>query len=96
MSYTLFSPAKINLCLHVTGYNPLTSYHHLESVVLFANWGDVLHIAFDKHFSLFVNGEIANIPVDESNILYKTIRVLEKHNFNIPPLKMTLEKSCSL
>lgn len=39
-----FAPAKINLCLHVTGRRP-DGYHLLDSLVVFADVGDVVRIA---------------------------------------------------
>lgn len=92
MSYTLFSPAKINLCLHVTGYDPKTSFHHLESVVAFARWGDFLYITPSDHFSMTLTGTIKNVPIDNHNILYKTIDILQKHHIHVPPLQITIEK----
>lgn len=38
-----FAPAKINLTLHVTGRRD-DGYHLLESLVVFADFGDVLHL----------------------------------------------------
>ena len=41
--YTECAPAKINLCLHLTGLRD-DGYHLLESLVVFTEFGDVLRV----------------------------------------------------
>lgn len=52
---TIFSPAKINLYLHITGRRP-DGYHELDSLVSFANIGDEIRIAPAQKFTFHING----------------------------------------
>jgi 4-diphosphocytidyl-2-C-methyl-D-erythritol kinase len=52
------APAKVNLFLHVTGRRA-DGYHLLDSLVVFAGVGDVLHARFDGELSLAVTGPFA-------------------------------------
>ena len=48
---SLFSPAKINLFLHITGKRS-DGYHNLQTVFRLLNWGDTLHFQVsDKQFN---------------------------------------------
>lgn len=48
---SLFSPAKINLFLHITGKRA-DGYHDLQTVFRLLNWGDTLHFQVsDKQFN---------------------------------------------
>ncbi len=51
----VFAPAKVNLCLHVTGQRA-DGYHLLDSIVGFADVGDVLEMSFDRQAGLTVAG----------------------------------------
>ena len=52
------APAKINLALHVTGRRP-DGYHLLDSLVVFADVGDVVEVAHADEVSLSVSGPFA-------------------------------------
>lgn len=54
----VFAPAKVNLHLHVTGRRD-DGYHTLDSLVMFADIGDVLTFEKTKHFSFAVEGPFA-------------------------------------
>ncbi len=49
------APAKINLCLHVTGRRP-DGYHLIDSIVAFAAVGDVVTVAPADALTLSVDG----------------------------------------
>ncbi|MGH1375311.1 MAG: 4-(cytidine 5'-diphospho)-2-C-methyl-D-erythritol kinase [Alphaproteobacteria bacterium] len=54
----IFSPAKINLFLHITGKRS-DGYHTLDSLVSFADIGDTIEIAPADSFSFQTNGPFA-------------------------------------
>ena len=51
----VFAPAKINLYLHVTGHRS-DGYHLLDSLIVFANVGDVVEVERSSSLSLEVEG----------------------------------------
>lgn len=65
------APAKINLALHVTGQRA-DGYHLLDSLVVFAGYGDVLHFSPARSLDLSVRGVFAKgVPTDDSNLALK-------------------------
>ncbi|MCP4842191.1 MAG: 4-(cytidine 5'-diphospho)-2-C-methyl-D-erythritol kinase, partial [Halieaceae bacterium] len=40
-SFSLLSPAKLNLFLHITGRRP-DGYHELQTLFQLLDWGDIL------------------------------------------------------
>src|SRR6056297_2877209 len=83
-----FAPAKINLTLHVTGQQA-DGYHLLDSLVVFADFGDRVRVRRGDGLSLDVTGPMAQgVPVDDSNLVLRAARAaglrdaaitLEKH-----------------
>jgi 4-diphosphocytidyl-2-C-methyl-D-erythritol kinase len=70
------APAKINLCLHLTGLRD-DGYHLLESLVVFADVGDVLRVSPSDDLSLTVDGPFAEgVPTDDANLVLKAARRL--------------------
>ncbi|MFA8386739.1 MAG: 4-(cytidine 5'-diphospho)-2-C-methyl-D-erythritol kinase [Pelagibaca sp.] len=70
---TEFAPAKINLALHVTGQQA-NGYHLLDSLVVFADVGDVLSITPADSMSLTVDGTFATgVPKDARNLVWKAL-----------------------
>ena len=68
------APAKINLCLHVTGQRP-DGYHLLDSLVVFADVGDVIEVRAAPTLSLRVIGPQArDLPVGEDNLVLRAAR----------------------
>ncbi|WP_307726340.1 4-(cytidine 5'-diphospho)-2-C-methyl-D-erythritol kinase [Sinisalibacter aestuarii] len=81
-----FAPAKINLCLHVTGQRP-DGYHLLDSLVVFADIGDRVRVMPADAISLEVTGPMAGgVPADERNLVWKAAQL-----FDIP-VAITLDK----
>ena len=81
------APAKINLTLHVTGRRP-DGYHLLDSLVVFADLGDVLRVAPAETASLRVTGPMADgVPTGPENLVRRAAELmgvaaeieLEKH-----------------
>ena len=72
-SATEFAPAKINLALHVTGQQA-NGYHVLDSLVVFADVGDVLSVLPTAQTSLTVGGPFAEgVPEDAGNLVWKAL-----------------------
>ena len=87
-----FAPAKINLCLHVTGQNG-NGYHELDSLVLFTTCGDRISVSQDKDWTLKLSGPYGqDIPQGAENLVWRAAEMttpggggiiqLEK---NLPP-----------
>ncbi|KMW59912.1 4-diphosphocytidyl-2-C-methyl-D-erythritol kinase [Candidatus Rhodobacter oscarellae] len=67
----VFAPAKVNLCLHVTGRRE-DGYHLIDSLVCFAPFGDHLDINRGNTLSLTVEGpEAQGVPSDMQNLAMK-------------------------
>ncbi len=76
----VFAPAKINLTLHVTGHRR-DGYHLLDSLVVFAPFGDTLTINPGKSLTLHVEGpERLDVPDDMENLVLKVARMLSPEN----------------
>lgn len=66
-----FAPAKVNLTLHVTGRRA-DGYHRLDSVVAFADIGDMLTAGPGD--SLSVTGPFAEgVPTDDGNLVRRAL-----------------------
>lgn len=83
------APAKINLALHVTGLRA-DGYHLLDSLVVFADCGDVLRFEPAQRLTLEVTGPMAaGVPTGAANLILRAARLfgpdkgaritLEKH-----------------
>lgn len=91
--FQLLAPAKINLFLHVTGKR-LDGYHLLQSVMAFADAGDVLTFAPQANFSLEVSGPFgAALSSGEDNLVYKAALALAREYGVAPSGRITLEKN---
>ena len=85
----VFAPAKVNLTLHVTGQRA-DGYHTLDSLVVFADVGDLLHVAVGNTLSLTIEGaEAAQVPTDTSNLIMQVAALFQ----DMPGAAFLLEKS---
>lgn len=76
-SVAIFSPAKLNLFLAITGRRS-DGFHDLVSVATPLAWGDTLHatkVAKAGDFSLTCDDPA--VPMDESNLVLKAARAFE-------------------
>ncbi|SPF77654.1 4-(cytidine 5'-diphospho)-2-C-methyl-D-erythritol kinase [Pseudoprimorskyibacter insulae] len=81
-----FAPAKINLCLHVTGQRA-DGYHLLDSLVAFAEVGDHLTLTRSEVMQLQVTGPMAQgVPTDGRNLCWKAAKAFGQ------PAAITLDK----
>lgn len=67
-SVAAFAPAKVNLALHVTGQRS-DGYHLLDSLVMFADFGDHLTVSASDAPTMSVTGPLAQgVPTDATNL----------------------------
>lgn len=76
-SLRLLAPAKINLCLHVTGKRD-DGYHLLESLIVFADIGDDLEVHTSDSIGLELRGPQAGILGSDQteNLIIRAARML--------------------
>ena len=71
-----FAPAKINLCLHVTGQRA-DGYHLLDSLVAFASVGDRVSADIGPELALRITGpEAADLAAGPDNLVLRAARAL--------------------
>jgi 4-diphosphocytidyl-2-C-methyl-D-erythritol kinase len=89
---TEFAPAKINLCLHVTGRRR-DRYHLLDSLVVFASIGDRLHAAAAGDLSLTIGGAFgAGLGTGPDNLVLRAAQALAIRLGRPPGARLHLEK----
>jgi 4-diphosphocytidyl-2-C-methyl-D-erythritol kinase len=72
----MLAPAKINLYLHVVGRRP-DGYHLLDSLIVFAETGDLVMAAPDTALSLSIDGPFAvKLAADDDNLVLRAARGL--------------------
>ncbi len=70
--------AKVNLYLHVTGRRP-DGYHEIDSLVVFAGFGDRLHVAAADYLDLRVSGPLASVvPKDAENLAFRAAQAMSE------------------
>jgi 4-diphosphocytidyl-2-C-methyl-D-erythritol kinase len=89
--------AKVNLALHVLGRRP-DGYHELDSIVAFADFGDVLHFEASARWELSASGPFATgLPDPENNIVAAACRaaaaIAGELGRPLPPMRIGLEKN---
>jgi 4-diphosphocytidyl-2-C-methyl-D-erythritol kinase len=91
MSAVEAAPAKINLCLHVTGQRE-DGYHLLDSLVVFAEVGDKLSARPWQGLSLSITGpEGAGLSAGADNLVLRAARLMGARD-----LALTLDKRLPL
>ncbi|MEM1197700.1 MAG: 4-(cytidine 5'-diphospho)-2-C-methyl-D-erythritol kinase [Pseudomonadota bacterium] len=85
-----FAPAKVNLCLHITGRRA-DGYHLLDSLVVFADVGDQLSFARADDLALKMSGPFAGaLDVTSDNLIFKAAHLLGDR---VPGAAVSLIKS---
>jgi 4-diphosphocytidyl-2-C-methyl-D-erythritol kinase len=93
MSVRVFAPAKINLTLQV-GAPRADGMHPLQSVVAFADIGDVVEAKASSRLSLAINGDFAeHLEADPENLVLRAARALAEAAGVPARAKLTLEKN---
>lgn len=94
-----FSPAKINLFLHILGRR-VDGYHELESLVYFTEFGDYITIRESDGFDLSFSGPYGDILKQEAkqqpNLVTKAVKMLEDLSGRRFPLEVHIEKNIPL
>jgi 4-diphosphocytidyl-2-C-methyl-D-erythritol kinase len=89
---SMAAPAKLNLYLHVTGRRE-DGYHTLDSLVAFADFGDVLHAEAAPSLSLAVTGPFAaGLAAEPDNLVLRAARALAAAAGVAPRARLILEK----
>ena len=92
MSVRVFAPAKINLTLEV-GRPRADGLHPLQSMVVFADVGDILEASDADEIALSISGEFADgLAADESNLVLRAARALAAHAGTSRGAHIALEK----
>ncbi len=90
---TMAAPAKINLYLHVTARRD-DGYHELDSLMAFADFGDVLEAAPGDGLSIRATGAFAaEMPEDQDNLAVRAARRLAEAAGVAPDAALTLNKA---
>ncbi len=76
MTVEAAAPAKVNLTLHVTGQRA-DGYHLLDSLVVFADFGDHLRLTPGNEMSITVTGPFAEgVPTDRRNLVWQAAEMV--------------------
>jgi len=93
MKIELAAPAKVNLCLRVTGRRP-DGYHDLVTLMQKIDLHDLISIELTDHPSIILTSDREDIPTDHSNFVVKAasafLRACDRKNDT--GLKITLTK----
>lgn len=101
MPLTLFSPAKLNLFLHVTGRKP-DGFHLIQTWFQYLDWYDTLRFSLLSNFKgvklitshPLLSKELQINPKD--NLILKAADALKEHaahlNLDLPGVAITLDK----
>ncbi|MBN8608093.1 MAG: 4-(cytidine 5'-diphospho)-2-C-methyl-D-erythritol kinase [Caulobacterales bacterium] len=93
MSVRVFAPAKINLTLQI-GAPRADGMHPLQSVVMFADIGDVVEAEASSRLSFAINGDFAeHLEADPENLVLRAVRALAEAVGVPAHAKLTLEKN---
>lgn len=86
------APAKLNLYLHVIGRRD-DGLHLLDSLVVFAATGDIVHAAPAHDLSLELTGPFAgHLQADEDNLVLRAARALAAEAGRPAHARLTLDK----
>ncbi len=89
----LIAPAKVNLALHVTGRRA-DGYHLLDSVAVFADFGDRVEIAPSRRLEVRVSGRFAaHAPGDRDNLAWRAAEAFFRHTGRPPEVSIGVEKN---
>lgn len=92
MTQDFFSPAKINLCLHVLGKRP-DGYHELAMLMQRLTLGDTLRIELtDQTGRIEVACSGVDLPPGEENIAAKAARRLLEYGQRHDGVRITIDK----
>ena len=89
----VFAPAKINLYLHVTGQRD-DGFHLLDSLIVFADYGDQVSVAPADQLTLSIDGPFAaGLPNDIYNLVIQAAHLLAERAGIEAKAEITLTKN---
>ncbi len=93
MMIELAAPAKVNLCLHVTGRRP-DGYHDLVTVMQKIDLHDLITLELTDHPAVSLTCDRNGLPTDRSNLAFRAASVFLQScsRQNNTGLKITLSK----
>jgi 4-diphosphocytidyl-2-C-methyl-D-erythritol kinase len=74
--FTLPSPAKLNLFLHITGRRA-DGYHELQTIFQFIDYADQLTFENNTDNSIQITPEIPGVPLTD-NLIYKAAKLIQQ------------------
>ena len=90
------APAKINLCLHVTGQRS-DGYHLLDSLVLFTEFGDRVSIVPDTSWTLNCTGPFgSDVPQGSDNLVLRAATIVSEAEGAVIRLEKNLPPSSGI
>ena len=91
---TMKAPAKVNLCLRITGKRD-DGYHLLDSIVVFTEFGDQVTLSEAEKDSLAVTGPFADqlTGSPDDNICIKALTAYRAAGGHIGPVRIDVEKN---
>lgn len=75
MRFTLPSPAKLNLFLHINGRRS-DGYHELQTLFQFLDYGDDLHFSRRDDKQIVLSDPLPDVP-DSDNLIIRAARLLQ-------------------
>lgn len=87
---TLLSPAKLNLCLLITGQRP-DGYHNLQTLFQLLDYGDTMSFSLRHDSKIQLSPELAGVPHD-SNLIVKAARALQLYTGSQLGATITIDK----
>lgn len=88
---SVFSPAKVNLFLAVTGRRP-DGFHELVSVAAQLRFGDTLRLEPAAGEGDSLECVMTGVPVDATNLVLRAARAWRSAGGEAPPVRFVLEK----
>ena len=89
MTLSLPAPAKLNLCLHITGRRA-DGYHLLQTLFTLVDYGDRLDFSAADTLTLTCNNPA--VPCDNSNLILRAALALQAHTGCTRGASIALEK----
>jgi len=91
--FTLPSPAKLNLCLHIVGRRP-DGYHELQTLFQFLQYGDTIHFepTGDQRPGVRLAAPLPGVR-DEDNLVLRAARLLAgRREQSLPGITLSVDK----
>lgn len=93
MKSIIKTPAKINLFLKITGIDPVSGLHFLETLMSPINLFDELEITPSRDFSIEIKG-LKEVVLTEKNIVYKVYEAVKNYTGEtLPRFSIKIKKN---